>query len=295
MNYIHVLKQCTITIAIFFSSCSLAVDYREFITLPNGLNDALAFDNQGNLYISHSGKFGATGLMGANVQKVTPDGKISNIATDFQGPLGHDFDSKGNMYVANFNNGTVDKITPDGTKTSFADLGEAGFASGILVNSQDDIFVASYSGNAIYKLDILGNAKIWVKNSDFNGPVGIDMDEDGNIYIGNYEDGRIFKIQANKTVTELSTAPDGAGYITYASEMIYATGRSTNKIYQIPISGGLTTELDGSATAGFKFPNGITTSNDGSKLYVSNYQNNKIIVIENFKEKTYSTTQSKSK
>jgi sugar lactone lactonase YvrE len=260
----------------------MAVDYSEFVTLPNSLNDALVFDNQGNLYASHSGKFTATGLMGTNVQKITPDGKVSDVATDFKGPLGHDFDSKGNMYVANYNDGTIDKVIPDGTKSLFTDLGKAGFASGILINSQDDIFVASYSGNAIYKVGPSGNAEVWVKDSNFNGPVGIATDEDGNIYIGNYEDGRTFKIQANKTVTELSVTPGGAGYITYAKGMIYTTGRSTHKIYQIPVSGGSAKELAGSATAGFKFPNGITASNDGAKLYVSNYQNNKIIVIENF-------------
>jgi len=283
MHYRNFIKHYTFIIAVSFSAISVAVDYREFVTMPQGLNDALTFDTQGNLYVSHSGKFTSTGLAGKSIHKITPDGLISTITSNVRGPLGHDFDSKGNMYVSNYNTGTIDKIFPDGTKVIFANIGSSGFASGIVINSKDDIFVASYSGNAIYKLDTQGKPEIWVKAQGFNAPVGITIDENGNIYVGNYNDGRIFKIQTNKKVIELSPSLDAAGYITYAKGNIYATGINTNKIYQIPVSGAPTKELKGSADAGFKFPNGITTNNDGSKIYVSNYQNNKIVIIENLK------------
>jgi len=276
------LKRCSLFIALSISPFSIAADYQNFVNMPHGMNDALSFDSKGNLYVSHSGNFSSTGLKGSSVFKVSPNGEISSILEGFNGPLGHKFDSKGNMYIANYNTGTIDIIDTKGKKSVFADIGNAGFASGIAINSKDEIFVASYSGNLIYKLDTTGVSEVWLKNRAFNGPVGITIDEKENLYVGNYNDGRIFKIEANQKVTELSKSPDAAGYITYISGNIYATGINTNKIYQIPVSGAQAKELAGSAEAGFNFPNGITTNNDGTKIYVSNYKNNKIVTIENF-------------
>jgi DNA-binding beta-propeller fold protein YncE len=271
-----------IAMALIFSSLSLAVDYSIHTTMPSSGNDALRFDNNNNLYVSYSGDFGATGLSGTKVRKVAINGDISEHVTNLKGPLGTNFDSSGNMYIANYNTGEIDKITPSGEKTLFIDIGSAGFASGIAINSHDKIFVASFAGNAIYKVDLSGNKELWVKDARLNGPVGIVMDEAENIYVGNYNDGKVFKIDINKVITELASAPVGLGYITYAKDAIFGTGYNKNLIYKIPVDGSAIQVLEGSAEAGFKFPNGITTSTDGKKLYVSNYLNNKIILIENF-------------
>jgi sugar lactone lactonase YvrE len=293
MNYQNILNKCALITALSFSSLATAADYTVLTSVQQGFNDALSFDSQGNLYVSHAGDFGSSGLLGTLVKKIAPDGVISNYATNISGPTGHDFDSAGNMFVANYNNGTIDKITPDGVKSAFIDLGSASFASSILIDSQDVMFVTSYGGNKIFKVSSSGASEEWVSGNGFNGPVGIVMDEEENIYVSNYNDGRIFKISSNKTITELSSVPGGVGYITYINGMIYATGITSNKIYQVPVSGGATLELAGSASAGFSSPNGITISNDGSKLYVSNYRadNKKIIVIENFREVASTTPQ----
>jgi len=186
------------------------------------------------------------------------------------------------MYIANYNTGEINKITPTGQSSLFVDIGSAGFASGIAIDSHDNIFVASFAGNAIYKVDLAGTKQLWVKDARLNGPVGIVMDKAENIYVGNYNDGKVFSIDKRKKITELASAPVGLGYITYAKNAIFGTGYNKNLIYKIPVDGSQVQILDGSEAAGFKFPNGITTSTDGKKLYVSNYLNNKIIVIENF-------------
>jgi DNA-binding beta-propeller fold protein YncE len=282
MNIHNMLSKYALLIALSFSSLAAAVDYSELITMPNGFNDALSIDSQGNIYVSHAGGFGS-GLLGATIHKISTDGTITDMASSFNGPVSHDFDSGGNMYVVNYNSGIIDKITPEGVKSAFADFSNDGNANGILVNDNDEIFVTSYNSNAIFKVSASGDIEKWVFGNGLNGPVGIVTDENENIYVGNYEDGRIFKISTNKIFTEISSSTGGSGYITYASGMIYATGIKTHKIYQVPVNGGPTTELAGSSTVGFNAPNGITVSNDGSKLYVSNYSsNNKIIVIDNF-------------
>jgi DNA-binding beta-propeller fold protein YncE len=250
--------------------------------MPSSGNDALRFDVKGNLYVSHSGDFGATGLSGTLVRKITVGGTVSTYVNDLKGALGTNFDSQGNMYIANYNNGEIYKKSPHGKQSIFVDMGSTGFASGITINKKDELYIASYAGNVIFKVDIHGAKQLWVEDKRFDGPVGIVMDEDDNIYVGNYNNGKVFKIDHNKVITELSSAPVGLGYITYTNGMIYGTGYSKNIIYKIPTNGSAVQVLEGSAEADFKFPNGITASNDGKKLYVSNYQNNKIIVIEDF-------------
>lgn len=275
-------KKCLITIATSFSALSAAADYSVHTVMPSSGNDALTFDVKGNLYVSYSGDFGATGLSGTLVRKIAIDGTVSTYANNLKGALGTNFDSQGNMYIANYNNGEIYKITPNGKQALFVDMGSAGFASGITINAKDEMFVASYAGNVIFKVDTHGAKQLWVEDKRFNGPVGIVMDEEDNLYVGNYNNGKVFKIDNNKTVTELSSAPVGLGYITYANSMIYGTGYSKNIIYKIPTNGSAVQVLEGSTEAGFRFPNGITTSNDGKTIYVSNYQNNKIIIIKDF-------------
>jgi len=275
----NVIRKCALAMAMTFSSAIMAADYSEFAVMPTPSNDGLSFDSNGNLYVSHAGVFGNTGLSGSTVRKVTPQGEISDAASGLSGPIGNRFDSAGNMYIANYNTGEITKVAPDGTSSSFARLGNA---SGIIINSQDELFVSSYNESVIYKLSPEGESQLWLSGEGLNGPVGIDLDEEENLYVGNYNDGRIFKITADKTVTELAPAPDYTGHIAYANNMIYTTALSQDLIYQIPVSGGDALELEGSTEGGFSFPNGITASPDGSRLYVSNYTNDKIILIENF-------------
>ncbi|WP_144394553.1 Ig-like domain-containing protein [Pleionea sediminis] len=264
------------------SSLAMAADYSDFVTLPNGQNDDITLDSDGNLYISHTGGFNSSGALGTTVYKVTPDGTISTAVTGLSGPLGSEFDSNGNLYVTNFNNGVITKVTPDGTTSVFADLGNANSVNNVVINAQDELFVASYGSNSIVKLVDGQSPETWVSGSGINAPVGIAIDEAENIYVGSYDDGRVFKVDTSKNITELDSVPGGIGYLTYTNGNIYATARSSNEIYRVPTSGATATVLAGSSAAGFSFPNGIAPSHDGTKLYVSNYQNAKIIVIEDF-------------
>jgi len=275
-------QACLTAMIITVSPLSLAVDYSVHSIMPSNGNDALKIDNNNNLYVSYSGKFGVTGLSGTKVRKVSANGDVTEHLSNLNGPLGSNFDSLGNMYVANYNTGAITKLTPQGQSSLFVDIGSAGFASGIAIDNDDNIFVASFAGNAIYKVSLTGKKELWLKDERLNGPVGIVLDENENIYVGNYNDGKVFKINKNKTVTVLAAAPVGLGYIAYANGAVFGTGYNKNVIYKITVDGDTVQELEGSAEAGFKFPNGITTSSDGKRLYVSNYLNNKIIVIENF-------------
>ena len=91
----------------------------KFATLPNPAV-CLAFDADGNLYVT-SGAFSLPGGGGGGVvEEVTPSGGISTFATGFIGPVGLAFGSGGNLFVGDYLNNTIDEVTPGGGLSIFA-------------------------------------------------------------------------------------------------------------------------------------------------------------------------------
>jgi len=79
------------------------------------------------------------------IRKVTPTGVVSTIAgtgiagdvngagdiAQFNNPLDMDIDSEGNIFVVDFGNNKIKKITPEGIVSTHAGTGEVGFMDGI--------------------------------------------------------------------------------------------------------------------------------------------------------------------
>lgn len=102
---------------------------------------------------------------------------ISTFASGFNNLGGADFDSAGNMYVADAGSHQVFKITPDGTVSPFAGTGTAGYDA------------AEDGGPAT-------NAKL-------NGPVGVAVDLADNVYIADRDNGRIRVVTPGGTISSL--------------------------------------------------------------------------------------------
>ena len=118
------------------------------------------------------------------------------------------FDSQGNLYVGNFGDGAIHKITFDQngsvkTNTIFAktdhdytlDPNEPGFLAkatkakmrttdGICVDSEDNIYVADFSNNALAKVAPCGKITVLAQNGDTDGSDGL-MDQPGEPIIWN--------------------------------------------------------------------------------------------------------------
>jgi streptogramin lyase len=83
-------------------------------TLPggNGGNEPLALDSSGNLYVGVQPSSGTP-----FIEKYTPAGVGSLYATLLPGtlsPSGLAFDASGNLFVANFSGGAIEKVAPGG-------------------------------------------------------------------------------------------------------------------------------------------------------------------------------------
>jgi len=73
-------------------------------------------------------------------------------------PNGLTIDDDGNLYTANFNNGSVVKITPAGTVSVLATL--SGNGNGHLTFANDRLYVASWAGAQIHELMLDGQSRV---------------------------------------------------------------------------------------------------------------------------------------
>lgn len=133
----------------------------------------------------------------------------TGAAARFAGPLGVAHDSAGNIYVADFANYTVRKVSPAGVVTTFA--GSAGVSgsmdgtsatasfyqpAGVAVDSADNVYVADYGNHTIRKITpagvvttlagfagVAGSADGAGTSARFNHPLGLAVDGLGYIYV----------------------------------------------------------------------------------------------------------------
>ena len=120
----------------------------------------------------------------------------AGAAAQFSGPQGVAVDGEGNIIVAEFGNHRVRKITPDGTVSTLAGSGSAGFADGAGAAAQ------------------------------FNCPIGVAVDGEGSIIIADQWNNRVRKITPDGTVSTLAGSgsqgfADGAGA---AAQVNYSFG-----------------------------------------------------------------------
>lgn len=197
---------------------------------PNGL----AVDKQGNLYIADQGNH--------CIRKVTPDGNVTVYAGSktsgfkdgnvqearFNGPCGMTVDKHGNLFVCDYYNHCIRKITPNGQVSTYAGIGLAGYKDGpadqamfnrplaICVDKQDNLYVADFENHAIRKITPDGKVSTFVggkmgfkdgtgEYAQIAGPASLSIDKNGNIFMVDVYNSAIRKITpSGYTTTVLS-------------------------------------------------------------------------------------------
>ena len=115
---------------------------------------AVAVDAKGALYVADAGDTN-------RIRRIAPDGRTTTLPGTFDTPSGLAVDKAGNIYVADTGANLVRKVGRDGTVTTIAGDGAAGFRDGPAAQAQ------------------------------FNGPVGIAVDAGGNVYVADTYNDRI--------------------------------------------------------------------------------------------------------
>jgi sugar lactone lactonase YvrE len=236
---------------------------------------AVAVDKNGNVYVADT----HNGL----IRRISPDGFVTTLAgkrvyhnvpgkdtiVRFDNPAGIAVDGAGYVYVADWANDLIRKISPNGEVYTIAGNGKPGskdgtgfsasfyLPGGIALDATGNIYIADTYNNMIRKISPDGSVKTLAgkkamgsangKGTDasFSHPAGIAVDQDANIYIADVGNNRIRKITPDGMVTTFA----GSG------ARGSANGRDT--------------------TASFYRPYGVAVDKSGH-IYVADYLNNLI-------------------
>ena len=244
-------------------TASLLLTTASFAT-ATGKNIPIKYLNIDGIHAAESGLiFAASGFSGTKLYVVTADGNTFDYADGLNGPIDATTDSQGNVFVTNFNDATVSKITPDLVVTKFADVLPG--PAGIVTDSQDNLYVSHYGegdgdGTAILKITPEGVVTTYSEGNMLLAPVGIDIDEEGNLYTANFNDGSVIKILPDgkqSFITQIeSEAGFAIGHLAYANGRLFASGPANQTIYVIRKNGKVR-ERSRKVNVG-EFPNGIT-------------------------------------
>jgi sugar lactone lactonase YvrE len=233
----------------------------------------LAVDSSGNVYVADYSTH--------KIRKVSPAGVVTTLAgtgssgsndgagavATFKNPQGLAVDSSGNVYVADYGNYKIRKVSPAGVVTTLAGSGAYGHADGTGATAS------------------------------FYYPKSVAVDGSGNVYVADTSNYMIRKISPAGVVTTLAgsssysySSTDGTGTsATFASPasvavdssgILYVVDSYTSKIRRISPEGVVTTiagsgssysSLDGNDTASaFNSASGIAVGQSHT-LYVSEY------------------------
>ncbi len=268
---------------LLFCSCLHSLSSQTVSTwlMDGNISDDLIYGPNGAIYGSD--------FNGDSVFKINPDGTVNAFVSGIQNPNGLAFDNNQNLYVVGWGEGTIWKVDPSGTKEVLID-GLANPSGLIQQLNEDTLLFSAPINNSISKLTLDGIVVPYIADNQLNDPVGLDYNENGELIVANFSDNRIFKVEADESlslVVNISATPQGIGYIECLGDYIFATMFSSNKIYRtdydgnfVLVAGSTLGSVDGDASvARFNNPNGILSTTNGDSILVSDYGTGSLRII----------------
>ncbi|MFF5756956.1 RICIN domain-containing protein [Streptomyces longwoodensis] len=200
----------------------------------------IAVDSTGTVYVADHGNH--------RIRKITTDGRISTVAgtgaPGFRGdggpaaaaqlnyPREVAVDKAGTVYVADTNNHRIRRITADGTISTVAGTGAAGFRGdggpataaqlnlplGVAVDGTGALYIAEYYNHRVRKVaadgvisTVAGTGAAGARgdggpavSAQLNGPHGVVVDGAGDLCIADQGNHRIRKVTADGTISTVA-------------------------------------------------------------------------------------------
>ncbi|MEB3220568.1 MAG: hypothetical protein VKS61_00680 [Candidatus Sericytochromatia bacterium] len=186
---------------------------------------SVAVDASGNVYVTEAPPTGQS----QSIRKISAQGIVSTLAGSdqmgfadgsgvearFSWPKNLAVDTSGNVYVADYGNHRIRKITPQGVVTTLAGSGQMGFAegpgpeaqfsfpSGVAVDASGNVYVADRDNHRILKVTPQGVVTTLAGSgtpgftdgpgakAEFWNPVGVAVDASGKVYVADAVNNRI--------------------------------------------------------------------------------------------------------
>ena len=288
----------------------------------------VAVDAAGSLYVA----------VVSGIRKVTPDGIISTIAGSgvnghsgdggpavgarLNAPQGVAVDAAGNFYIADTSDNEIRKVMPDGTITTVAGTGAAGFSGdggpatsaqlsspgGVAVDASGNLYVVDTGNNRLRKVaedgtmtTVAGTGTAGYSgdggpatSAQLHSPAGVALSAAGNIYIADTSNGVIRKVGTDGVISTVArnlsgafgVAVDPAGnlYVTHYSESSCSPDRihvrycAQAEVLKVTPGGAVSTVPGTAASVQYDTfplaygPGGVATDASGN-LYVSYSEN----------------------
>lgn len=201
--------------------------------------EGVATDSTGNVYVADTDN--------QTIRKITPTGTVSTIAgtkgqagsTDSAGgaplfytPVALTTDTAGNVYVADANNDTIRKITPNGAVSTLAGAaGQAALAdgtgsaarfnypNGIALDAAGNLYVTDANNHAIRRVTPAGDVTTLAggvaeegsvdgsgSSARFAFPAGVALDAAGNVYLADSDNNTVRKMAPDRSVSTFAGA-----------------------------------------------------------------------------------------
>jgi len=121
-------------------------------------------------------------------------------------------------------------------KALASELSEIQAPSGMAVDDRGNIYIASFSENAVYKISMYGQKSVFARSSLIKGPIGLAMDKENNLYVANYSANNIVKIKPTGAAS-LFASISKPYCILYDIEhnRLYVTEQNTNKLVKFDL------------------------------------------------------------
>jgi len=261
----------------------------------------LAIDAAGNLYLADSGN--------ALVRKVAVDGSVTTFAgngtkgnndgpkanASFNVPASIAADIEGNLYISDFYNHTIRKVTAQGTVSTLAGSGTRGYSNGtgaaagfnnpwgLAADYAGNVYVADYANNMIRKITQAGKVSTVAGTrtagaadgpaalSGFNNPIAVAADRFENLYVADFLNNKIRKITLGGYTID-KPLPDGlvfdpkTGIISGRPKETWPATEYSITAYNAYGNSSflLSIEVSESLVAAAKIPNVFSPNGDGS-------------------------------
>jgi sugar lactone lactonase YvrE len=203
----------------------------------------VAVDGKGNVYVGDSNNH--------RIRKISPEGVVSTLAgsgeegyadgtgteAQFYHPAGVAVDGKGNVYVADYGNHRIRKITPAGVVSTLAGSEDYGYADGtgteaqfhyphgVAVDGKGNVYVGDKGNHRIRKITprgvvstLAGSGDMWYADgagteAQFNQPYGVAVGRKGSVYVADSFNNRIRTITREKGGPGRNGAPGRTGSV----------------------------------------------------------------------------------